>query len=142
MHQRPATAGETTLHDECVPRGEDTPRGSPPASSSATFDGTGSAWRAWVVTSSALHAPDSIPITASPTFHDVTRVPSLGDSAGELHPEDLRTAHTRGSGYPPWRCIVSARLMALLTTRTRISSDAGTGSATSWTAITSGPPYE
>ena len=54
----------------------------------------------------------------------------------------ISTSRRTGSGYPPMRCNVSARLHALCVTRTRISSGPGTGSATSASVRTSGPPYD
>src|SRR3954469_7306851 len=79
-------------------------------------------------------------ITWSPGRHIRTRSPT--DSTNpDISIPGISTASPRGSGYPPVRWTMSARLSAVATIRTSTSSGPGTGTGTSSILSTSGPPW-
>src|ERR1700741_4670706 len=65
--------------------------------------------------------------------------PSSATSPANSSPE-MFCGTPAGAGYTPKRCSRSARLSAVLRTRTRTSSGPGCGAGTSWISKTSGPP--
>ena len=68
-----------------------------------------------------------MPIARSPTDHPMTSAPTADDDAGDTRGPGSRRPRRRGSGYRPIRCRMSARLIAVCSTSTRISSRPGDG---------------
>ncbi|CAB4895510.1 unannotated protein [freshwater metagenome] len=112
------------------------------ASAREMLPGTANNCRSWVQMYSAYAPPDSIAITRSPIFHILTRSPIALTTPEYSRPGISRKPAPRGSGYPPIRCKMSARLSAVARICTCTSSGPGTGTGTSSKLRTSGPPCD
>ena len=140
VDERPPPARQAALHDERVPCREEhlgdrrRVRGSRSRRGSAAPGGCASrrARRSTRPTRSPSRG------RRSPSSSRARRAPATVPAYSRPR---ISTSRRTGSGYPPMRCNVSARLHALCVTRTRISSGPGTGSSTSASVRTSGPPY-
>ncbi len=95
--------------------------------------------RECVTTLEAYPPPPSSPNTLSPAARSLTCEPASSTTLENSSPR-MSSGVPGGAGYPPCRCIVSARFSADPFTSTSTSSGPGTGSGTSCTLSTSGPP--
>ena len=112
--------------------------GRPAASDRLTPAGTGSSCPAGTATFSAYPPPLSSAHTWSPTAQPSTPSPSAA-----MRPEHSSPGYggaPGGGGYMPMRCIRSARLTPAPTISTTASPGPATGSGTSASCRTSGPP--